>query len=113
MYPRALGRMALDPALTCEGLPLTDPCWIAWTPTVVDTSGGGGGDLPMQVMPVVPLDSSGYAVQPLTNGVVHLGVTGTPGPAAAGLPWYLWAGILVGGVWALSKRRGGGGGSWQ
>ena len=111
MYPRALGDVALDPALTCQGLPYSDPCWLADTPTVITTPGGGTGGGGLPAPPWLPLDNSGYTVPPTQQAPILLGVTGTP-TASAGLPWYVWAGMLVGGVWALSKRRGGGG-SWQ
>ena len=124
MYPTRLGVVAQDPVFTCQGLPLTDPCWIAIGNGTTDTSGnpvndvgsGGGGTLPAPtfdpIMPDVPVIALDYGVAGQQQPIL-LGVTGTPGPvaASAGLPWYIWAMIGLVGYRSLRKSRGGG--SWE
>lgn len=46
-----LGRMVNDPSTGCDGLPLTDPCWITLPPAVTMTPGTTDGSAPDQPLP--------------------------------------------------------------
>ena len=130
MYPPRLGVVAQDPVLSCQGLPLTDPCWIAIGNGTVDTSGnpvndvgsGGGGTLPAPtfdpIMPDGPFGSNVGTYLPGQMPPIQLRVTGAPGEGdvggsgtSTGLPWYIWAMIGLVGYRSLRKSRGGG--SWE